>query len=397
MINPTTATVDTEQQSPINGRILGGAFALLTLIYLAGFAVGGELGQIALAGVYSLPFTLLAVLAYIGVDRIWGKVLAIGWLLLLLALVFLNGFFNGFIGLMEGSLTTLAPGTLPEFQEGALGKLLAITGLSLLAVLVSMLAFLPGVRLWFRRFLPIDPHSFVHAIALVSVVGLTLLSIIPLIVLNAPPTLLAVAKLTDEGMDITGDRGTAGQLLSHVYRLSWIIPGAILAVGYAIRRNLRQALDRLGFVRPSLKQVLLGIASAAALVAAATTLGYAMDMLWEALGWPTTDAEAFGELIAFAINPIGAIVIGITAGIGEELGVRGVLQPRLGIVLSNIFFIALHASQYHWNTLLTLFFIGLAFGVLRKRTNTTTSAITHGTYDFILIMLAVFEVPLFSE
>ncbi len=76
---------------------------------------------------------------------------------------------------------------------------------------------------------------------------------------------------------------------------------------------------------------------------------------------------------------------------------RGVLQPRLGILLSNLFFIALHAFQYHWNTLLVIFVVGLALGILRKRTNTTTSAIAHGTYDFILIMLAVLQVPFFSE
>jgi hypothetical protein len=30
------------------------------------------------------------------------------------------------------------------------------------------------------------------------------------------------------------------------------------------------------------------------------------------------------------------------------------------------------------------------FGVLRKRTNTTTSAIAHGVYDLILVLLQVF-------
>ncbi|MCX7861282.1 MAG: hypothetical protein N2385_14415 [Chloroflexus sp.] len=41
------------------------------------------------------------------------------------------------------------------------------------------------------------------------------------------------------------------------------------------------------------------------------------------------------------------MVIGVTAGLGEELGVRGVLQPRLGIWLSNLFFTSLHAFQYN--------------------------------------------------
>ncbi len=316
MINSTRATVDAERQSPFNGRILGGAFGFLMLTYVAGYAIGGELGQIALAGIETLPFTVLAVLAYVGIGELWGKVLAIGWLALLLGLIFLNGFVNSVFGLLEGSLTAMGSGTLPRFAPGTLGKLIAILLLSLVAVLASMTAFLDGVRRWLSRFLPIDPSSFVHTIALVAVIATTLLSFIPLLVLNAPPTLVAVAKLNAEGTDLTAGRSNAGQLLSQVYRLSWTIPGAILAVGYAVRRDLRQALHRLGFVRPTLLQVLAGIAAAVLLVVVATTLGHVVDSLWEAQGWATTDTEAFGELIKFAINPLGAVVIGITAGVG---------------------------------------------------------------------------------
>jgi membrane protease YdiL (CAAX protease family) len=86
---------------------------------------------------------------------------------------------------------------------------------------------------------------------------------------------------------------------------------------------------------------------------------------------------------------VGAVVIGLTAGLGEELGVRGVLQPRLGILMSNLFFTAMHGFQYQLEALISVFLLGLAFGVLRLRTNTTTSAIAHGTFDAIQIMLAV--------
>jgi membrane protease YdiL (CAAX protease family) len=73
-----------------------------------------------------------------------------------------------------------------------------------------------------------------------------------------------------------------------------------------------------------------------------------------------------------------------------------VLQPRLGILLSNLFFTAMHALQYHWDALLLVFVIGMALGLIRRRTNTTTSAIVHGTYDFLLIMAAVLGIPWFS-
>jgi membrane protease YdiL (CAAX protease family) len=113
------------------------------------------------------------------------------------------------------------------------------------------------------------------------------------------------------------------------------------------------------------------------------------NWLWGVMGWPLTDETAFGELLSFAISPIGAVVIGVTAGLGEELAVRGALQPRLGILVSNLFFTSLHALQYNWDALLVVFLVGMVCGLVRKRTNTTTSAIVHGVYNFTLIMISV--------
>ncbi len=86
-------------------------------------------------------------------------------------------------------------------------------------------------------------------------------------------------------------------------------------------------------------------------------------------------------------------MIGVTAGVGEEMVVRGVLQPRLGILVSNLFFVGLHAFQYGFDALLSVFIIGLILGIVRARTNTTTSAIAHGTYDFILVMISALQAP----
>ena len=177
-----------------------------------------------------------------------------------------------------------------------------------------------------------------------------------------------------------------------VNRLVWAVPGAIFAVGYAVRRDLGEALRRLGFVRPTLAQLALGVGVGALLVGVIFGLDPAINWLWTQLGWPVTDSEAFNELLEPVLNAgiLGAVVLGVVAGVSEELAVRGVLQPRLGIVLSNLLFTAVHALQYNWDALLVVFLLGLVFGVLRKRTNTTTSAIAHGVYDLILVLLQVF-------
>jgi membrane protease YdiL (CAAX protease family) len=144
-------------------------------------------------------------------------------------------------------------------------------------------------------------------------------------------------------------------------------------------------------VKPTALQVLGGLVGAGALVA---FMNFAVDPLitgaWKFFGWPPTDVEAFEKLLAPAMTPFGAVIIAVSAGVGEELAIRGVLQPRLGILLPNLFFTSLHAMQYGFDGLLSVFIVGMVLGYVRKRTNTTTSAIVHGTYDFILVMLSIY-------
>lgn len=170
-----------------------------------------------------------------------------------------------------------------------------------------------------------------------------------------------------------------------------------MAVGYGVRRNFRTALTRLGLVRPTWREVLAGLGLAVGLVIVAQLLGFGINWLWATLGWRTTNAEAFTELMAFAMSPLGAVVIGVTAGLGEELAIRGVLQPRLGILLSNLFFTSLHAFQYNWDSMLIVFVVGTVLGLIRWRFNTTTSAISHGTYNFLLVMASVLQIPGLAE
>lgn len=390
MLNTPSPTLESPKQS-LKGWPLGLAALILLVLYALGAVVRGELGQVMVASAQTVPFVILAMLAYLGVGRTWAKVLALLWLGLLIAGFAFGSFAVSLAALLDGPLN--ATGGVPKLLPGAGPRLLFIALASLLAVGLGALGFVPGVRAWLSRFLPLDPRSFVQMVALVAVVALMLLCFIPLLGVGAPPLLNLIAATTASGGDLTAGRSDNGMLRDTVYGLLWTVPGAILAVGFAIQRDLRAALVRLGLVRPTLRQVLAAIGLAAALVAVATALGFAVDGLWDALGWAKTDNEAFGELLDFAINPIGAIVIGVTAGLGEELAVRGVLQPRMGILLSNLFFISLHAFQYNWNTLVVIFVVGLTLGIIRKRTNTTTSAIVHGLYDFFLIMLTVLNVP----
>lgn len=353
-----------------------------------------ELQTFIVGSLEVVPFVLLALLAHIGTRRPWGKVFTFIWLLILIAGVALNN-----IGTAAGALIAVPLGGANSaaranpsqlFVPGGGVKLVIILALSFFGVILSGLGFVPAVRRWLSRFIPLDPNSFVHTIALVSIVATALLCFIPLAVIQAPPTLQLLTNQPSVGESVAQSTGVSNL----VYRLVWAVPGAIFAVGYGVRRDLAASLRRLGFVRPTVLQLALGIGVAVFLVGVAMGLDPAIHWLWTQLGWPTTNNEAFDQLLAPVLNAgvLGAIVLGVVAGISEELAVRGVLQPRLGIVLSNVLFTSVHALQYNWDALVVVFLLGLVFGVLRKRTNTTTSAIAHGLYDLILVLAQVLAV-----
>ncbi len=211
------------------------------------------------------------------------------------------------------------------------------------------------------------------------VIALVLIPPVPLLVNGAPP-LLSPNLL---GSGALGQN--PGELArSEVYSLLFIIYASFLVVGLFIRRNFTEALERLAFVRPTARQVLFALGMAVVLVVAFGLLDRAIAVIWNAFGWPVTDQAAYRQLFSGMLTPVGAVTAAVAAGVGEELAVRGVLQPVFGMILPSLLFAALHAWQYSWDGLVSVFLAGLAFAWIRRRANTTTSAITHAVYDLIL-------------
>lgn len=396
MASPTVSEHAPGAGSRASGLAIVLWLAVIGALYLLGFRTGGELEHIMLAGLEPLPFAVLALFAYLALHHAWMRWVALLWLGAIVVVGALLTFSAGAATLLGAEALRAqpqaAPSALPEGDVVRLGGLIGGIGL---ALVVGFTMFLPSVRRGLGRWVPIDPDSFVHTVALVAIVTITLMSVVPLLVAGQPP-LLALIEATDGAGGLAETAGSANGLRDMLYGLVWLVPAAVVAVGLGVTRDLSSALARLGLVRPTRGQVLLGVALGAALVVAVQLYSVVVYAVWDALGWPRTNSEAFEKALAFAINPIGAVVIGVTAGLGEELAVRGVLQPRMGLVLSNAFFAGLHAFQYNWDSLLIVFTLGLVLGLIRRRTNTTTSAIVHGVYDFLLVMLIVVGAPGFS-
>jgi hypothetical protein len=325
----------------------------LCVLFLSGTTIlTRDLGEFVLAGGMVAPFVILALLAYTGETHPWVRHLATLWLMGILFVLF-----------AITVMLTIAPVVTLAEDEGALETYLdslppATVGwaflVSLLAAAAGLIGFSRRIRGQLSRVLPFNPDSHIHSVALCCVLALIAMPLVPLLLTgNAPflnPELQAVLGI---GLE---EPGSTVKL--DTFSLIWTVIGSFFLVGLFVRRDIRGTLERLGLVRPTLQQVAIGIASGILLV-----------------------------MVSF--TPLAAVIASISAGLGEELSVRGVIQPRFGILVSALVFTSLHAYQYAWDGLLSVLLVGICFGILRKYTNTSTSAISHGVYDLVLFALII--------
>lgn len=369
--------------------------ALLALTgSVAAFAVGGEPAKFMEVGLQFLPFALLAMLAYGGVKSSTAGVFAYIWLIVVDVLLLFNVVASVFLAVIKSvdSLTAWEanPQTpLSEVFKPNAGP--ALIGTFLLLSVVSMISLTMlwrPVRVGLSRIMPIDPDNFVHKIALSILALLLFSSFVPLLVLAGQPPLLTVVNSSSGSLG--SDAGLSVRPVDLVYQFAWMIPSTMLAAGWIVSRRFPDVLKRLGMVRPTMLQVITGLVLGVVFAFGANYLDQGIQWLWTTMGWGTTDTGAFSQLMSGVTNPLGAALLGITAGVGEEMAVRGLLQPRIGLIASNLVFTSLHAFQYGFDGLLSVFIVGLIFGIIRARSNTSTSAIVHGMYDFTIVIASFF-------
>jgi hypothetical protein len=152
---------------------------------------------------------------------------------------------------------------------------------------------------------------------------------------------------------------------------------AAAAVGLWVTRDARATRERLGLLPMTGRYwvvAAVGLGFVIALNSGMEALEHArFPLLWAA------DQE-MGQLIAGDLSLAAGILLGVSAGVGEELLVRGALQPRAGLFWASVLFTAGHV-QYTWFGMLTILLLGLSLGLIRARTNTTTAIVVHALYD----------------
>jgi membrane protease YdiL (CAAX protease family) len=251
-------------------------------------------------------------------------------------------------------------------------------GLAIASFLTGILAFLPlfaPIRRWLARVLPIDPESIVHTTALVYAIYQIGLSFGQIALIGDLEN-LTNAELALDIWDV---------LLTG---LPLVLVG-LVGVGLLIRRDGGGTLARLGLLWPTWKQLLLAVVVTALLLG----FDYVVNLAWEELdpaGYDLLDQvtqNLFGNLMTVG----GALVLGFSAGISEELLFRGAVQPRLGLLLATFLFTIGHLQYGLTVATLEVFVIGLVLGLMRKWTHTTICVLIHAGYNAVGVLLGLLQ------
>jgi len=159
---------------------------------------------------------------------------------------------------------------------------------------------------------------------------------------------------------------------------------AFASIGFLVRRDWRGSLARLGLtaLRPA------GWLTVIAGVVALWLFNLGSEALEQSV-FPALWAsdQAFTAALAGVMGPGLMLLLSLSAGIGEEITLRGALQPKLGIALTSLLFAALHV-QYSWYGMLSILVFGLLLGVIRKRSSTTTAILVHALHNLLAVASA---------
>ncbi|MBY0451318.1 MAG: CPBP family intramembrane metalloprotease [Cyanobacteria bacterium] len=173
---------------------------------------------------------------------------------------------------------------------------------------------------------------------------------------------------------------------------------SVVGAGLFNNRNLTSTLERLGFLPetdfsgtgPFWKKVLIFTAVGLLL----SLFLYYVGLYFLKPQYPQLYAldHAFNQAITPHNIPVfhqilGILTIALCAGIGEELLLRGLMQPVLGIGLTTVVFTLMHPHYGLSGLLLIIALLGLIFGLIRQRYGIVAAIVTHFAYDFVTMGL----------
>ena len=243
-----------------------------------------------------------------------------------------------------------------------------------LSGILALLLLIPFVQSALSRLLSIRPGDPVHVTALSFSAYLIAFSITQRIFLDA----LARAGVT---MTMISAQDLIGQALA-------LILLALFGAGWIIQHSTRETLRRLKVTWPRWREIKVAVGTALGLLLMQSFLG----LVWMALSPESIEeVEDLSQMLLGGLfNPWGALLIGVAAGLSEELVFRGALQPRFGLLLTSILFALMHSQYILSFAMLVVFLLGLVLGIVRNKVNTTAAILTHALYNTVLVLIAIY-------
>jgi uncharacterized protein len=252
---------------------------------------------------------------------------------------------------------------LPDLGDRRSGiLLLVIAGATILPMFKS-------VRLLLGRLTPIDPNSTVDISGVIVALWFTIASAAALFTVD----LEALASQ----VNIT----VADSIISVI-----AYPALALSlVGIWITRTPREAVKRLGLEPLSPQQIGISLG----LVVPLLILGVGLDQIGRRLQPELYEQleQILRAMSSNVTNPLTAVILAFSAGIGEEILFRGAIQPRLGIWITSFLFAIAHTQYGLSYGALGILLIGIVLGYQRRMMNTTACIITHGAYNTVAFLL----------
>lgn len=236
------------------------------------------------------------------------------------------------------------------------------------AALVCLFAAFPPIQQQLALVFTRDPHPG-HTARLTAALALVIL------LLPFPAQLLLrqlTERLSQTGKPLADIGGLVSQLIGEVLF-------ALAAVGLWVGRDTRATLARLGLGGMTVRHWIIAIVGLAAVIGLNAGMEWVERTQYHEL-WLRD--QAMVRLIAADLSLAALLVLGVSAGVGEEVLVRGALQPRVGLAWASLLFAAGHV-QYTWFGMLTIVLLGVTLGLVRKHANTTTAILVHALYDII--------------
>ncbi len=183
------------------------------------------------------------------------------------------------------------------------------------------------------------------------------------------------------------------QLLS--YNGLGLVLLSFCGIGIFVTRHPKEACARLGWVKPTKKQVVIGIS----LIFFTFLYDYSWSIFTHRLGGQdlasklsSYNAGTFSVVGGFAPSVILALATALCAGIGEETLIRGALQPVFGIFPAALLHGMLHGQFGHAPVFIVLVTLWSAcMGIVRRYTNTTTTIIGHAGFNFLTTFLFAYN------